>query len=235
MLENNSKLLFLLLFLLGGIELCLSTEFVPVFMWETQNSVQPSPALQRINEKDFNEIVSEKLKTKPLVVVFAEETLSPEDFAQHNENGKTSFKALHKLLESSNVDYKPYVQNPIGAVKQLEKGVTEVSIASLLRNFNVPKDEVLIVDLNDAKDDEDRQDMLRRHDTAISQVFEKLLTNTDNILAIYTAHHPSWVTPEEVKHRNIRSLLQENEAVKTSTESDQKKTQQGETSLKISH
>ncbi|KAL3285365.1 hypothetical protein HHI36_019473 [Cryptolaemus montrouzieri] len=215
-----------LIFLFCGVKLCSSTEYVPVYMWETQNSDHPVSSLQRISENSFKNTLSEKLKSNPFVVVFVEETLSPEDFAQRDVNGKPTFEALRKFLESGNVAYEPSVQNPVGAIKQLGKGVTEISVASLLRNFNVPKDEILIVDLNDAKDDELRTEMLKRHDSDISKIFDKLAEKNENILALYTAHHPSWIIPEEIKHRNARSLLQksnENAVGENEKQGDNKK------------
>lgn len=90
--------------------------------------------------------------------------MSPEDFAQHDQNGETAFPKLYELKkQKQHVTYKPYVQNPIGAIKQLDKDVTELSIASLLSTSDVPKKNILIIDLNDAKDDEQRFHMLKRH------------------------------------------------------------------------
>lgn len=39
-------------------------------------------------------------------------------------------------------------------------------------------------------------------------MYSELLKSNDNVLAIYTAHHTSWVVPEDVRsHRRVRSLL----------------------------
>lgn len=57
------------------------------------------------------------------------------------------------------------MHSPLRAVKQLDKKTVEVSVPSLLDELNVPKDSVLIIDLNDAKADEDRSEMLKRHGT----------------------------------------------------------------------
>lgn len=74
-----------------------------------------------------------------------------------------AYPNLQSFKESTNVAYKPYIQNPIGAVKQLDRPVTELSIKSLIERPNVPQDNILIVDLNDAKDEEPRSQMLKRH------------------------------------------------------------------------
>lgn len=205
----NSKLFFSLVFITLSADICSSKEHVPVYMWGTKTTFIQSPALHRISEESFKHTLSEKLQDNPVIVVFAEHTLSPEDFAHHDSNGITPFENLHDFLKTSSFDYLPYVQNPIGAIKELGKGVTEVSLASLLHHFEIPKNEILIVDLNDAKDNEQRIQMLKRHDSAIATIFGQLLQNNDNILLIYTSHHTSWLTPEAVKHRNVRSLLQD--------------------------
>lgn len=49
-------------------------------------------------------------------------------------------------------------------MKQLtDNDIIEVSVNTLLNKPDVPKSRILFVDLNDARDDEDRNDMLRRH------------------------------------------------------------------------
>ncbi|XP_044748839.1 V-type proton ATPase subunit S1 [Coccinella septempunctata] len=217
MFLENRKLFFLLVFIALNTNMCASKEHVPVFMWATKTTFHQGPALHRISEESFKHKLSEKLESNPLIVVFAERTLSPEDFAHHDTKGITPFENLHDFLKTSSVDYLPYVQNPIGATKELGKEVTEVPLASLLHNSEVPNGEVLIVDLNDAKDNEPRIQMLKRHDSAIADIFSELLQKNDNIIAVYTSHHKSWLVPDVVKHRNVRSLLQsQNETAENS-------------------
>lgn len=57
------------------------------------------------------------------------------------------------------------MHSPIRAVKQLDKRISEIAAENLDGDLIVPSDsdEILIVDLNDARDDEDRLDMLKRH------------------------------------------------------------------------
>lgn len=39
------------------------------------------------------------------------------------------------------------------------------------------------------------------------------MEENDNVLALYTAHHTSWVVPEDVRsHRHVRSLLATSDA-----------------------
>ncbi|EFA11226.1 hypothetical protein TcasGA2_TC010758 [Tribolium castaneum] len=178
-------------------------------MWGTTKLSERVPALHKISQDSFKDTLLEYLKEDPYIIVFVEPTLSPEDFAQHDQNGDIAFPNLHGLKKLKNhVAYKPYVQNPVRAVKQLNKEVTELSIASLLSSSNVPKDNILIIDLNDAKDDEPRFHMLKRHDSDIVSIYKDILEQRNNVLAIYTANHTSWIAPEDITHSRSRSLLQ---------------------------
>lgn len=90
--------------------------------------------------------------------------LSPEDFAQRGRNGKTVFSQLSKFKQDGKVTYWPFVRNPLLAIRQLEKPVTEVNGETYVRDpFEVADNGILLVDLKDARDDEERVDMLKRH------------------------------------------------------------------------
>lgn len=89
--------------------------------------------------------------------------MSPEDFAQHDRNGLTPFSNIAQLKSDAKVTYWPFVHSPIRAVRQLDKTIVEVSAENLENDLTIPTDEILIVDLNDARDEEDRLDMLKRH------------------------------------------------------------------------
>lgn len=48
-------------------------------------------------------------------------------------------------------------------------------------------------------------------DSVISSVYKEIKKQHDEVLALYTAHHTSWVIPEEVRgNRRARSLLADN-------------------------
>ncbi|KAJ8977105.1 hypothetical protein NQ317_008451 [Molorchus minor] len=194
-----------LFFIINSVQ---STEFVPVYMWSTSKANEKVPALHKISQDSFKDDLLERLKENPFVIVFAEQTLSPEDFAQRDQSGGIVFPNLSKLKKSSKVTYLPYVQNPLRALKHLDEEVTELSIGSLKESLEIPETNILIIDLNDAKDDEHRLDMLKRHDADISSIYAEILKKHDNVLVLYTGRHTSWVAPEGVVNsRKIRSLL----------------------------
>lgn len=88
---------------------------------------------------------------------------SPEDLGLEDENGNKVFSNLAKLRKSSKVSYLPYVQNPIRALKHLDASVSEISADSINDKFILPDSEILIVNLDDATDSENRINMLKRH------------------------------------------------------------------------
>lgn len=173
-------------------------------MWETSRTSEIVPALGQINAATFKEILSQKSSRDPYIVVFAEETLSPEDFI---ETGVVRpFQHLAKLADK--VSYLPLVERPVELVKGIPfREVAEVSIKTILDKDTLPPQRVLIVNLNDAKEDEDRTDMLKRHDEAIVSIYKKIAATNDKILAMYTAYHSSWVIPELTITRQSRSLM----------------------------
>lgn len=203
---SKDILVFINLFFIVNLVQC--TEFVPVYMWSTSKTNEKVPALHKISQDSFKEDLLEHLKGDPFIIVFAEQTLSPEDFNQRDQSGEVVFPNLSKLKKSSKVSYLPYVQNPIKTLKHLdEEDVTEFSITSLRKkSIDIPDTDILIIDLNDAEDDEHRLDMLKRHDADIHSIYQQVLKTHDNVLAIYTARHTSWVAPEGVVNsRKVRS------------------------------
>lgn len=200
---------FLLIFGIFLINTVQCTEFVPVYTWDKSSVNEYEPALHKISQDSFKEIISKYITPdNPFIVVFAEQTLSPEDFAQRDQSGNIAFPQIANLKESTNFNYKPYVQNPVKALKHLREDYVEISIDKLKEQKHIPKTNLLIVDLNDARDDEHRIDMLRRHDKDIVTIYNELTTKFDKVLALYTSRHSSWVASEDVSNRQTRSLLE---------------------------
>ncbi|KAJ8951415.1 hypothetical protein NQ318_006844 [Aromia moschata] len=189
---STYKSMLVIISLLFIIDLACSTEFVPVYMWSTSKASERVSALHRISQDSFKDDVLEHLKGDPFVIVFAEQTLSPEDFIQRDQSGGIVFPYLSKVKREAMVTYFPYVQHPIRALKHLDEEVVELSITALRENLEIPDSKILIVDLNDAKDDEHRVEMLKRHDADIKSIYEEICKKHKNVLALYTAHHTSW-------------------------------------------
>ncbi|XP_023705672.1 V-type proton ATPase subunit S1 [Cryptotermes secundus] len=156
----------------------------------------------------------QKLQNKPVVVIFAEESLSVEDFSWKDEAGKGSFPNLESISsESDGLTYLPFVHAPLHAfrhhlpVQGREWYNLKLGPSSLSNDDIALNETLLYVNLDDAASDEDRPDLLKRHDAVISKVYRALAERHGDVLAVYTAHHSSWQTGEETPTRRIRHLL----------------------------
>uniref|UniRef100_A0AAR5PE57 Uncharacterized protein n=2 Tax=Dendroctonus ponderosae TaxID=77166 RepID=A0AAR5PE57_DENPD len=201
-LQRNLVLVVSCAFLLS---VC-AAEFVPVYIWGTRSAGEPVPALHKISQSSFKDEVANKLRANSRIIVFAEHSLSPEDFGQRDRSGDLAFPNLSKLRKTSKVTYLSYVQNPVKAIQLASDDVAEISIERLRENFEIPDSKIVIIDLNDADENERRFDMLKRHDDFIASLYSSVLEKNENVLALYTAHHASWIGSGEVHSRKVRSL-----------------------------
>lgn len=194
-------------------------EFVPVFVWESNKPTDvqiTSPALKKYSTEDFADFFVNKLSAfgkKPLVVVFTEENLSVEDFSWQDLEENSVFPHLESVIASAaNVDFIPSVANPLRALRRLEKLGYEWQTVRDLDTMTIPEQGgvVMVLEMEDAKGDEDRPDFLRGHDSVISSVYSRLVSQGDNVVAVYTGRYSSWIEPENepVLHR-VRRLLAE--------------------------
>ncbi|KAK9723133.1 V-type proton ATPase subunit S1, luminal domain [Popillia japonica] len=178
-----------------------SSEYVPVYIWETSKSIEAVPALPKISKETFKEIIQERLEKKSLVVIFAEPNLSAEDFGAVDESGNKIYSNLASIKASRT--YLPSVDEPIDVLKGLRSN--ELS-QTTIKDFNINdiKSSVVFVDLDDVQDNEDRNEILARHDKSISNIYNALQEKGD-VFAIYTAYHTSWIAPETLgfKSRNV--------------------------------
>jgi len=171
------------------------------------------PALARISADEFKDIVMQKLKKKPVVVVFAEESLSVEDFSWQDEAGEGAFPNLENISsESDGLTYLPFVHAPLRAfhhhLPMQGQNWHNVKLApNGLLSDAAMNETLLFLNLDDATSSEDRPGLLKRHDALISQVYRKLAEQHGDVLAIYTAHHSSWQSGEETLTRRVRRLL----------------------------
>lgn len=209
----NSFLLLLLSVCFISIQ---SYEFVPVLMWETSKSYSPLPALGRINEEFFRDILLDKLNKDKTVLVFLEENLSPEDFTSYDSSGKNLFKFMSNVKHEAQVNYYPFVEAPVKAIESLSGvKVSKLNVTSDLDDVKIVPGQVHIIDLNDAKENEDRSHMLSRHDTLIGSIYKSLVSKNGNVIVLFTARHSSWLVPSELeddeKRRRARHLLADEE------------------------
>lgn len=183
-----------------------SSEYVPVYIWETSKSIEAVPALPKITKETFKEIIQERLEKKSLVVIFAEPNLSAEDFSAVDASGKKVYSNLASIKASRT--YLPSVDDPIDVLKGLRSN--ELS-QTTIKDFNINdiKSSVIFVDLDDVEDNEDRNEILARHDKSIANIY-KALQEKGDVFAIYTAYHTSWIAPETLGFisRNVLQATQ---------------------------
>lgn len=184
-------------------------------MWETSKNYSPLPALGRINEFFFRDIILDKYNKQKNIVVFLEENLSPEDFSTFDSAGQNVFYSLSHLKSHAQVNYYPFVETPLKALQNLpgvEVRKVEVTADGLPEDFKIERGQVIIINFNDAKENEDRSQMLQRHDSCINSIYKAILAQNENVIAIFTAKHSSWLVPSELDNnslgRKARNLMQ---------------------------
>ncbi|GJQ67799.1 hypothetical protein Trydic_g21094 [Trypoxylus dichotomus] len=175
-------------------------------MWDPSQSIEAVPALPRISQETFREIIQEKLDKRSLVVIFAEPNLSPEDFGAVDASGNEVFTQLPNIKASKG--YLPSVNDPISVLKTIRSNdMTETTVKEF--DVNNIKTSIVIIDLDDVQDDEDRSEILARHDKSITRIYKALQEKDPEVLAIYTGYHTSWIIPAEVSLvRQSRNVLQ---------------------------
>lgn len=176
---------------------------VPVLLWESSNSDKTTdfPGLSRISCERFNQYMLKKVHTEQsssVIVVFLEESLSVEDFSWQDSQRHGYFPNMQNITSTAaNVEFLPSVEDPVDAIKNMVKYGYKIQY---LQGQEFPKDRkvILIVKLQDAKADEDRPDLLRRHDLKITEIYSQLLAEYSHVIALVTAEQSSWVQSEEV-------------------------------------
>lgn len=184
---------------------CFASVQVPVFLWGNldQTSRKSNP-LSTVSAEEFDGILNQALNDDPFTVIFIEETLSVEDLSRKNADGDTSYPYLRDNIANSR--YLPAVEHPlrvlnnhadpekVNHVKLTENGLS-AEIEPESGNF-------LFINLKDAKENEARSDLLHRHNDFMKDMFSKLQGRYEKVLAVYTAHYPSWTIPEA--HSRVR-------------------------------
>ncbi|KAL0852975.1 hypothetical protein ABMA27_012760 [Loxostege sticticalis] len=185
---------------------------VPVFLWgDRSKSVPESNPHLKVSSNDFRVILKHELQDDPFTVVFIEETLSVEDFSRKDAKGETSFQYLKDNVEDS--VYLPSVENPLSVLNKLAdpKKVYRAKLTEdgLSGDFHADSGKFLFINLKDAREGETRADMLLRHDDFIGDLYAKLQED-NSVVAIYTAHFPSWTVPDT--HSRVRRQANETQA-----------------------
>lgn len=158
-------------------------EDVPVFVWG-KPSVTYVPALSQYTTSEFAALLESQTDAGTFTVVFAEERLSTEDFAQCRLKTQTCFKNLAKVERKS---YLPSVQEPMAAFGGDFEDIESVQLASdgsLSEKITPKAGSVVIVNLSG--------DDFASHDALIDALYNRLRSEFPNLLAVYTGKTPSF-------------------------------------------
>lgn len=212
------------LFILGVIAPCaLSADLVPVLMWDSfrDDTIKPNtiPVLSKVSQEEFKGILTKKLENDPVVIVFAEENLSIEDLSWQDDTGRGAFPNLHNLSRSgdANLLYLPFVDAPLAVLEHMfpqNPGWNEAILGPEgipILSEDTPYSNFLRVNLEDAKVSDGRSDLLKRHDSTIYNIYQRLRHNHDHVIAIYTSLHSSWHVEENIKSRQTREAQENSE------------------------
>lgn len=181
---------------------------VPVFLWGdlATTSIKANP-LSKVSLQEFDALLKQELKDDPFTVVFIEETLSVEDLSEKNDDGESSFPFLQANIANS--VYLPSVETAVKALNKLAdpEKVDHVKLTEngLSAEIKPEGGRFLFITLKDAKDGESRAELLRRHNNFIEDMCGKLQEHNKQVVAIYTAHNPSWTIPEHSRVRRQAS------------------------------
>lgn len=158
-------------------------EDVPVFVWG-KPSVTYVPALSQYTTAEFAALLESQTDAGTFTVVFAEERLSTEDFAQCRLKTQTCFRNLAKVERKS---YLPSVQEPMAAFGGDFEDIQSVQLASdgsLSEKITPKAGSVVIVNLSG--------DDFASHDVLIDALYNRLRAEFPNLLAVYTGKTPSF-------------------------------------------
>lgn len=177
---------------------CITSVQVPVFLWGDLAKVsQKSNPLTKVTFPQFGVLLKHELQEDPFTVIFVEETLSVEDFSLKNSDGESSFPYLHSII--GNALYLPSVENPLRVLNKFAdpENVDHIKLTEngLSADIVPQSGKFVFVNLKDAQEGESRSDLLRRHNNFMQSTLENLSTKDESIVAIYTAHYPSWTVP----------------------------------------
>lgn len=177
---------------------CSALGGVPVLLWESSKLSEketPIPALDQLDGDDFSNHLAKKVHAHQLlVVVFVEPTLSVEDFSWKDDKRAGAFPLLENITGmAAKTEFIPSVDDPVGALKDLVRSQGYSYVKFDRTNSRNKPGSAVEVTLSDPLFNEDRPQLLRRHDSDMARIYSDLLASAPRILAVFTGRQNSWV------------------------------------------
>lgn len=118
--------------------------------------------------------------------------MSPEDLTSYDDDGKKVFTMLPSLQKTMHHDYYPSVENPVETLQSLKLDT---------------KDDIIIVPIGDASNEETRNEMLKSHDNMVYAAIQQIVKQNNEVVAIYTGKRSSWQDPSDEQEVRVRRQL----------------------------
>lgn len=182
---------------------------VPVLLWGGKNDVEyPSTSgLKKISTQEFANLLSEILadKSNRNVVVFVQESFSPEDLRFKDTDDKSAYPNLENELSGDiPVKYLPSVEKPMDGLNPFrEHGfhVSEFDDNKVIASENSRN--VMILRLNNSDNMGDRFSLLRNHDSLIHNTCSRIKEMDKGAICMLTGLRSSWDKPSFISSRHL--------------------------------
>ncbi|KAJ1525166.1 hypothetical protein ONE63_010000 [Megalurothrips usitatus] len=191
--------------ILGSLFSTEAQSLVPVLLWQSRNvgeSDSSPAALSKMNVEEFGDVLMRRVNHDPMIVLFVENRLSVEDFSKQVSGASSSFPALKSIKGDVRLDFIPAVQTPAKALNRLSTKLGYKWEQLSGEVLPEPGKKIIVVNLGDVEEDEDRSTMLLRHDKYIASMFKRMVAKYSDILVVYTGRQSSWTEPET--HDRVR-------------------------------
>lgn len=143
-----------------------------------------------MKSEEFSTLAEGSVHNPDIKLIFVEPKLSTEDFlCKTKTSGSCCFQNLQKIEKS----YYPVVEDPVPTLLEKFKDHSSVALSNdgkEVQEIAIEKGKTIFIYFNEAK----KADDFVSHDVLISKIYQQAVDANLNVLAIYTADSPSFVS-----------------------------------------
>lgn len=161
-----------------------------LFLFPLSRPTSFLPSLNRLESEEFSTLVHSQQEESSITLIFVENNLSTEDLSQCKLKTQTCFENLKKISHKS---YLPNVVNPLEALKlsdAKQKSILLSNDGELSEQIDPAMGNIYFIYLDDIENIED----YAIHDEIINEIYNSIAAKYENVIAIYTARYPSFVS-----------------------------------------